>query len=99
MDVFSSGPRHVVWATDSGRVYAMGEGSKGQLGTGTTARETDPTVVLEEMGPVSSVACGDAHSMVLFSSGDLVSFGDSFEGQCGVAKRTEVMVPQRVTSE
>ena len=89
-------------------VYAWGAGSSGQLGLGDRDDRSIPTVVVQgedvdgdgqfdAVNEWSCVACGDAHSMVLGSAGELYGWGDNRHGQLGVGEeQPEYCTPQRV---
>jgi alpha-tubulin suppressor-like RCC1 family protein len=77
--------------TSTGQVYAFGENRFGQLGdsdgNGTAEAHPIPAPVSlpGASGPAVQVAAGDAHSLVLTSSGQLYTFGENRFGQLGRA--------------
>lgn len=80
--------------TESGQLYSWGENRFGQLGyaenSGPTERPSEnahptPTLVSlpGDVGPVTQVAAGSNHSLVLTASGQLYAFGSDRSGQLG----------------
>jgi alpha-tubulin suppressor-like RCC1 family protein len=75
--------------TSSGQLYAFGSNGAGQLGTtvnsGATTANPMPTLVTlpGEIGPVTQVAAGASHTLVVTSSGQLYAFGSNNTGQLG----------------
>ncbi|KAF4042880.1 Regulator of chromosome condensation (RCC1) repeat [Phytophthora infestans] len=84
----SCGAFHTLVTDLNGHVFAWGSNSKGQLGflspgTPSTAVET-PTVVGDLRGVyMSSVACGEYHSLALSSDGRVFSWGCNKYGKLG----------------
>lgn len=79
----SCGESHSAVLTKDGKVYTFGDGSRGQLGHGTSANEVKPKLVAGVDGPASQIACGRHHTLVLGSSGQLWAFGSGAKGQIG----------------
>jgi alpha-tubulin suppressor-like RCC1 family protein len=80
--------------TSTGQLYAFGENSVGELGAPATGGlEPNPTPALValpgEVGPVTQVAAGSHHSLVLTASGQLYAFGENRKGQLGNATNLE----------
>ena len=75
--------------TSSGQLYAFGSNQYGQLGNstnnGTTTANPTPTLVTlpGQVGTITQVAAGQAHSFALTSSGQLYAFGYNQYGQLG----------------
>lgn len=65
---------HSVAVTSDGALYTWGNGDKNRLGHGGTGKEYAPRLVAALQGrpPVSDVACGLGHTLVLLSSGQVV---------------------------
>lgn len=73
---------HSLVVTASGQLYSFGDNEYGELGRwtagiGTIAPNPTPTIVSlpGQRGPVTKVAAGDYHSLVLTASGQLYAFG------------------------
>jgi alpha-tubulin suppressor-like RCC1 family protein len=89
--------------TSAGQLYAFGNNEDGQLGNATNngidAYEANPTPTLVtlpgEVGPVTRVAAGGGHSLVVTESGQLYAFGENFWGQLG----TETNDSENYTAE
>jgi alpha-tubulin suppressor-like RCC1 family protein len=89
--------------TSTGQLYAFGENLYGQLGTSTndgTEAPTPPTVVTlpGATGPVTEVAPGVSHTLVLTSTGQLYAFGENQYGQLGSSVNAGTMAPNPVPS-
>jgi alpha-tubulin suppressor-like RCC1 family protein len=87
----AAGAEHTLALTSIGALYAFGDNRYGQLGN-TTNNGNDnanPTPTLVELqgqtGPVTQIAAGADHSLVLTSTGQLYAFGYNGSGQLGNA--------------
>jgi E3 ubiquitin-protein ligase HERC4 len=95
----AAGSEHSVALTVDGGVFTWGSSRCGQLGHGSTNKETSPRRVLELMGTeVSQVAAGDRHTLALVPSRNrLYAFGVGGSGQLGRGATTEnATLPQIV---
>ncbi|KAG8289579.1 hypothetical protein J6590_101656, partial [Homalodisca vitripennis] len=61
------GRAHTIISTGSGKVFACGNNSDGQLGVGDTTDKDTPTPVEGVTGPVEQLAAGCHHSVALNS--------------------------------
>jgi alpha-tubulin suppressor-like RCC1 family protein len=103
----AAGADHSLVVTASGQLYAFGFNEFGQLGSsadnGTGQANPTPTLVSlpGEIGPVTQVAAGGNHSLVVTASGQLYAFGVNFFGQLGSATNSATNnpnpTPTRVT--
>src|SRR5699024_3819961 len=77
----SCGARHLVMlAKCKTKLYVSGDNQLGQLGLKGTAQKRMATIVtlpFKKGESVRAVACGAAHTLVLLSSGMILSFGDN----------------------
>ncbi|XP_026171578.1 probable E3 ubiquitin-protein ligase HERC6 isoform X2 [Mastacembelus armatus] len=89
----SCGEAHSAVLTKDGNVFTFGEGSHGQLGHNSTANEVIPRLVNGLDGPVSQIACGRCHTLVLGCSGQLWAFGDGVKGQIGTVRPEGSLLP------
>ncbi|XP_053109606.1 probable E3 ubiquitin-protein ligase HERC6 isoform X2 [Hemicordylus capensis] len=71
----SCGDEHTAVLTENGSIFTFGDDSAGQLGHSSSAQKTGPQKVDWIDGPVSQLACGSYHTLVLSASGQLISFG------------------------
>ena len=88
----SCGVNHTVAVTRRGTAYSWGWGENGRLGLGAdTSKRLVPTLISslqDDLTYVSSVACGDRHTVLTTDSGDILSFGWNLYGQCGIGIST-----------
>eukprot|EP00184_Porphyridium_aerugineum_P004010 CAMPEP_0184707474 /NCGR_PEP_ID=MMETSP0313-20130426/37287_1 /TAXON_ID=2792 /ORGANISM="Porphyridium aerugineum, Strain SAG 1380-2" /LENGTH=1371 /DNA_ID=CAMNT_0027169049 /DNA_START=142 /DNA_END=4257 /DNA_ORIENTATION=+ len=91
------GANHSLALTLGGTIYAWGEGSKGQLGIGSTATISKPTRIRDTVGDKRQkfvdVAAGKHHTVALTSDGQLVVWGAGNEGQIGDGEVMDKMIP------
>ncbi|CAM9161207.1 unnamed protein product [Ectocarpus sp. 12 AP-2014] len=84
----AAGLEHSLALTESGDLYAFGDNLSGQLGLGHnfTAKEQTPQKV-PPLGraKITQLACGQDHTAVLTSSGELFMFGNNRDGALGLA--------------
>jgi hypothetical protein len=83
-----AGQFHTLLLTSSGRVYAAGSNSHGQLGSGAGGEAHASRFARIEGAlagaTVTAVACGTAHSLALTSGGEVFAWGDASSGQLGL---------------
>ncbi len=102
----AAGYNHSLALLEDGEVVAWGKDTEGQLGNG--AMETDrttrvPVCAAEEPGctnhlrGVSALAAGEAHSLALTSSGEVLAWGQDTRGQLGDGNLENSDVPVHVT--
>jgi alpha-tubulin suppressor-like RCC1 family protein len=79
--VMAAAPSQAAAPTSAGQLYAFGENFYGQLGSTVQNGESlpNPTPALVALpgatGPVTEVAAGELHSLVVTSTGQLYAFG------------------------
>ncbi|WP_428564215.1 MAG: C10 family peptidase [Solidesulfovibrio sp. DCME] len=80
------GGSHSLLLAADGTVWAMGENTYGQLGTGNTIAHTLPVKVsgLPSGSPAADIAAGSNHSLVLLADGTVWAFGANTFGQLGL---------------
>ena len=80
----SCGADHTLLLSNTGCVYSLGLGSRGQLGHGDILERKEPAIVEALAGVgMKMVACGSWHSLVLSIYGDVYSWGWNEHGQLG----------------
>jgi alpha-tubulin suppressor-like RCC1 family protein len=77
----ATGDIHMLGLLDNGALWSWGSNFSGQLGDGTTTRNTMPTEVT--MNPVTAVAAGGYNSFALLSDGSVWGWGENDTGQLG----------------
>ena len=95
----AAGKEHTAALSDTGAVYAWGDGSQGQLGTGSRAHQLAPALVLSlHTQRVVKVACGGDHTCALTSGGQVFVWGKSANGRLGLGAGVPDVVdtPQRL---
>ncbi|GMR45509.1 hypothetical protein PMAYCL1PPCAC_15705, partial [Pristionchus mayeri] len=82
----AEGANHILALTEEGRVWAMGTGSHGELGTGRVC--SSPTEFVEVDLPddviVKDIAAGAWHSVAITDSNDVYMWGWNRDQQLGV---------------
>lgn len=80
-------------------VWSWGWGDFGRLGHGDGNDLFIPKQIASFAGvPIKLVACGDCHTMVVSTVGDVFSFGRNQNGQLGSGCQLDSMIPQKITS-
>ncbi|XP_076055438.1 RCC1 and BTB domain containing protein claret isoform X3 [Oratosquilla oratoria] len=98
MRIFSvaCGKNHMLALTDNG-VYGWGSSKYGQVGTGSTGRFPHPMVIsCLEGASITSVACGQFHSMAVSATGKLYTWGWGVHGQLGHGNVEDVLQPRAI---
>ena len=96
----SAGHAHSLALDVTGRVWAWGVGSKGQLGCGGGVDHPFPTPVQQAGGVrMLAVAAGGAHSLAVDSEGGMWSWGCNADGalMLGKGAASQVDTPSRVS--
>lgn len=79
------GSSHALILGETGSVYSMGLGSRGQLGHGSILSSSAPQLVEALAGlQVVAVEAGGWHSLALSSCGDIYTWGWNHDGQLGL---------------
>ena len=79
----ASGSRHSLAIDETGKIWAWGDNSSGQLGLGHTRPVTDPTAVTGLTGRARVVVAGTQHSAALMAGGTVWVWGANNMGQTG----------------
>jgi alpha-tubulin suppressor-like RCC1 family protein len=94
-----AGKIHSLAIGKDGTLWAWGNGTNVQLGTGASALQTSPVQVAAATGLTwSAVAAGDAHSAAISSDGLLWTWGANDAGQLGNGSGGTVATPAQVAS-
>jgi alpha-tubulin suppressor-like RCC1 family protein len=95
--VVAAGWRHTCAALGSGEVKCWGDNYAGQLGDGTTTRQTTPVDVIGISSTgLTALVGGDRHSCALINSG-IKCWGDNHYGQLGDGTFEQRSVPTDVS--
>jgi alpha-tubulin suppressor-like RCC1 family protein len=85
---------HSLALTSTGQVLAWGLNTDGQLGNGTTTDSHTPVPVSLPTGTtVKAITAGEAHSLALTSTGQVLAWGFNAVGQLGNASTTDSDTP------
>ncbi|XP_028968234.1 probable E3 ubiquitin-protein ligase HERC4 [Galendromus occidentalis] len=89
------GSNHCLALLNNGALYAWGDNGNGQLGIGTVGEpQRVPVEVTNLLGlPLSQIACGANHSMVLSKSGVIFVWGSNRFGQLGLSDNKDRAFP------
>jgi uncharacterized repeat protein (TIGR01451 family) len=90
----AAGGCHLLALDSSGRVWAWGSNSSGQLGDGTATSHTTPVQVLTG---VAAIAAGGSYSLAVKTDGTVWAWGANSSGQLGDGTTTSRTSPTRVT--
>eukprot|EP00095_Tigriopus_kingsejongensis_P000582 maker-scaffold372_size192401-snap-gene-0.50 protein:Tk00582 transcript:maker-scaffold372_size192401-snap-gene-0.50-mRNA-1 annotation:"rcc1 and btb domain-containing protein 1" len=94
------GAHHSLCLTDSGEIFAWGQNTCGQIGSGTTTNQSSPRKVstLFAGKNVMAVACGQTSSLALLDNGEVYSWGYNGNGQLGLGNNINQLNPSKVTA-
>ncbi|PPQ77413.1 hypothetical protein CVT25_010995 [Psilocybe cyanescens] len=102
------GTHHTLFLLQSGKVYACGRSSSGQLGLPEDdpafKDQVDPDFVTEPVlvpfpdsdDPVVQISCGSHNNSAVTRGGSLYSWGQGVQGELGLGDEEEVKTPQVV---
>jgi alpha-tubulin suppressor-like RCC1 family protein len=91
------GPGHSLALTSTGRVFAWGYNTDGELGDGGTTDSDVPVMVKLPAGTkVTAVAAGELHSLAVASTGAVLAWGGNNFGQLGDGSYKGSDVPVKV---
>jgi alpha-tubulin suppressor-like RCC1 family protein len=93
----SCGATHTVALTKSGKVVTWGGNRWGQLGDGQLTSSTSMIIPMQlHHRPVVSITCGENHSLVMTSGGNVYAWGDNSFGQLGLSDTTNRLRPEQI---
>lgn len=82
----STGEQHTLLITLSGKIFAWGDNTYGQLGDGTTTQKSEATaVVLSGLGSRTAVSVSTRgnHNLLIANDGSVFAWGNNNQGQVG----------------
>lgn len=92
-----TGSNHNLALCSDGTLAAWGSNSRGQLGNGNLVSSNTPVSVIQSGvlagKTITSVSCGNLHSMVICGDGTLASWGRNVSGQLGSGNTTDRTSP------
>ncbi|CAE7789677.1 UVR8 [Symbiodinium sp. CCMP2456] len=93
----AAGDGHTVVVSNLGQIWAAGDNSNGQLGTGSTLGQ-QAFVHVEAVGhKIVAVSAGYMHTAAITDSGELWTWGGNSWGQLGVGDTTDRHAPVKVS--
>lgn len=97
--MIACGGHHTVAVTEAGRVVTWGWGNDGQLGSGNTHDQMQPTEVKAlATQRIAAVACGYYHTSVVTEDGVVMCWGKGNSGQLGLGDAATSLVPRPVAA-
>jgi hypothetical protein len=96
----AAGAYHSLFLRKDGGVWAWGQNTAGQLGTGSTSTTPQPTPTkVNGLPPIKALAAGVAHSAALDVNGNVWVWGQNASGQAGLGTAGgTVLVPTKVSA-
>jgi alpha-tubulin suppressor-like RCC1 family protein len=95
----SSGLEHFVALTTRGDLYSWGCGEYGELGQGPKSSQLEVPTLIKHPTKFSSISCGYNHTCALDSKGNMFSWGQNFDRQLGLYKKTRGDLPEHCVVE
>ena len=98
---FAGGQHHSLVLDNNGIVYSVGRSDYGRLGLGEEAKETSEPKKINSLADtkVKQIACGEACSFAVTSSGDLYSWGLGSNLQLGNGDEDDMLLPTQVKAK
>lgn len=93
------GSHHTISLTNAGNVYSWGNNEYGQLGFERCKRKTIPELISADtfnLSPVTSIACGDNHSVFLTAANSVHTTGSNECKQLALSERKLYNLPQKI---
>lgn len=96
------GYNHTIALDSTGALHSWGDNGSGRLGNGTTTSSNTPALI-NTSGTLSgktiiAVACGEAHSVALDSTGAIHTWGYNAYGQLGNGNNSAVSTPAMINT-
>ena len=95
----SSGRKHnIALGANDGNIYSWGSGSYGELGCGALQGPTkEPKMIRTAHGPFTMVSSGSNHSITVNTAGSVIGWGQNFEKQLGLYRKSESIINDPAT--
>ncbi|XP_069684156.1 X-linked retinitis pigmentosa GTPase regulator-like [Periplaneta americana] len=87
------GRAHTLVSTESGKLFAWGNNSDGQLGVGDIADRAAPTRVVGIHSDIAQLSAGCLSSAALTVNGQVYVWGSNSDGQLGLPETSECLSP------
>jgi alpha-tubulin suppressor-like RCC1 family protein len=94
---YASAGSHTVVLKPDGTVWAIGNNNYGQLGNGSTGRESNEPVQVVGLNNIVAVAAGGSYSVALQQNGTVWTWGYNGSGQLGTGTKTDSNTPVQVS--
>ena len=89
----SSGAKHVVGLSNSGELYSWGVGESGELGHGGRFRSIQEPKKIDHKAFFVGISCGSNHSCAVDDKGNVYAWGQNFDHQLGLYRKSEGKLP------
>ena len=89
----SAGRTHVMAISENGGLYSWGTGENGELGHGSCHREIKEPKKIKHEASFVHVSCGNNHTAAVDSKGNMYTWGENFDRQLGLYRKTESKLP------
>jgi alpha-tubulin suppressor-like RCC1 family protein len=90
----ASGDGHTIILDTSGKVYAVGRNTEGQLGLGDLTQRTTPVPITYFNNiQIAFVSCGSSFTIFLDTVGNVYSVGNGSSGQLGLGNNNNISTP------
>ena len=98
IETVSAGGYYTMGLKTDGSLWAWGDNSYGQLGSGNTVGSTIPVQIGGDFD-WAAVSAGDTHTVALKTDGSLWAWGDNSCGQLGNGNNVSSTIPVRIDSD
>lgn len=94
VEMVSCGNEHTMILKTNGTLWACGDNTYGQLGTGDKMDKAEPVKILSN---IASVSCGSNHTVAITDNGKVLGFGSNSSRALGFYNVDEVIIPTELS--